>query len=123
MCPLHFFIDFLSIILLKNSLKNCYRLFSMKINRAYRYELHPNVKQRILLAKHAGCARFAYNWGLDQRIKQYEKDKTSTNAIAQHRVLNSLKQTEFPWMYEVSKCSPQEALRDLDKAFKNFFRA
>ena len=95
----------------------------MKINRAYRYELRPNIEQRILLAKHAGCARFAYNWGLDQRIKQYEKDKTSTNAIAQHRALNSLKQTEFHWMYEVSKCAPQEALRDLDTAFKNFFRA
>jgi transposase len=25
-------------------------------------------------------------------------------------------------MYEVSKCAPQEALRDLDKAFANFFR-
>jgi len=25
-----------------------------------------------------------------------------------------------PWMYSASKASPQEALRDLDKAFKNF---
>jgi len=25
-------------------------------------------------------------------------------------------------MYEVSKCSPQEALRDLDRAFRNFYR-
>lgn len=25
-------------------------------------------------------------------------------------------------MYEVSKCAPQEALRDLERAFKNFFR-
>ncbi len=25
-------------------------------------------------------------------------------------------------MYEVSKCAPQEALRDLDKAFTHFFR-
>ncbi len=25
-------------------------------------------------------------------------------------------------MYEVSKCAPQEALRDLDTAYKNFFR-
>ena len=25
-------------------------------------------------------------------------------------------------MYEVSKCAMQEALRDLDKAYKNFFR-
>jgi len=34
--------------------------------------------------------------------------------------LNKLKQTDYPWMYEVSKCAPQEALRDLEKAFKNF---
>ncbi|MFH1779272.1 MAG: RNA-guided endonuclease TnpB family protein, partial [Candidatus Omnitrophota bacterium] len=33
-----------------------------------------------------------------------------------------LKKTEFPWMYEVSKCAPQEALRDLDRAYENFFR-
>jgi transposase len=28
----------------------------------------------------------------------------------------------FLGLYEVSKCAPQEALRDLEKAFKNFFR-
>lgn len=92
----------------------------MKINRAYRYELKVNIQERILLAKHAGAARFAYNWGLQQRIEQYEREKTFTNAIEQHRLLNSLKQSQFPWMYEVSKCAPQEALRDLDKAFRNF---
>jgi putative transposase len=94
----------------------------MEVNCAYRYELKPNVAQRILLAKHAGTARFAYNWGLAQRKTLYEQDKKSTNAIEQHRLLNSLKATDFPWMYEVSKCAPQEALRDLDRAFKNFFR-
>jgi putative transposase len=94
----------------------------MKVNCAYRYELKPNCAQRTHLAKHAGTARFAYNWGLGQRIALYNQHKKSTNAIEQHRVLNSLKETEFPWMYEVSKCSPQEALRDLDRSFKNFFR-
>ena len=94
----------------------------MIVNRAYRYELNPNDGKRILLAKHAGAARFAFNWGLARRVEKYERDKTSTNAIVQHRELNALKKTDFPWMYEVSKCAPQEALRDLDKAFKNFFR-
>ncbi|TEB07379.1 putative transposase [Pelotomaculum schinkii] len=93
----------------------------MIINRAYRYEVKPNVRERILLAKHAGCARFAYNWGLARRIALYQTEKKSTNAITQHRELNKLKKTNFPWMYEVSKCAPQEALRDLDRAFKNFF--
>src|SRR5947209_7811998 len=38
------------------------------------------------------------------------------------KFFNALKQTDFPWMYEVSKAAPQEALRDLDNAFSHFFR-
>jgi putative transposase len=94
----------------------------MQINKAYRYEIKLNIQDRISCAKHAGTSRFTYNWGLKQRIDLYEKDKTFTNAIEQHRVLNRLKTQEFPWMYEVSKCAPQEALRDLDRAFQNFYR-
>ncbi|MEX1336742.1 RNA-guided endonuclease InsQ/TnpB family protein, partial [Hydrogenibacillus schlegelii] len=94
----------------------------MKIHRAYRYELDPNTEQRILLAKHAGAARFAYNWGLARWIEIYEKEGRTTNAIELHRELNRLKKTDFPWLYEVSKWAPQEALRDLEKAFQNFFR-
>ena len=93
----------------------------MNIKQAYRYEIKPNIEQRILLAKHAGAARFAYNWGLKARIDLYEKEKRSTNAIEQHRLLNAQKAQEFPWMYEVSKCAPQEALRDLHRAFQNFY--
>ena len=95
----------------------------MLTQQAYRYELKPNNKQRTLLAKHAGAARFAYNWGLARRIKEYKETQKSSNAIEQHRQLNTLKKTDFPWMYKVSKCAPQESLRDLDRAFKNFFRS
>jgi putative transposase len=42
--------------------------------------------------------------------------------MKQHKLLNSLKSTQFPWMYEVSKCAPQEALRDLHRAFQNYYR-
>jgi len=94
--------------------------------QAFRYELAPNVGQRLLLAKHAGCARFAWNWALSERIRRYrEREVTErfTNAIEQHRELVARKRTEWPWMYEVSKCAPQEALRDLDRAFRNFFRS
>jgi putative transposase len=94
----------------------------MLINKAYRYELKPNIQQRLLLAKHAGAARFTYNWGLQKRIDLYNTEKKFINAIEQHRQLNLLKTSEFSWMYEVSKCAPQEALRDLDRAFRNFFQ-
>jgi len=94
----------------------------MKTHRAYWYELDPNKEQRILLAKHAGAARFAYNWGLARWKEIYEKEGRSTNCYGLHRELNRLKKTDFPWMYEVSKWAPQEALWDLEKAFANFFR-
>lgn len=47
----------------------------MLIHRAYCYELDPNQNQQTLLAKHAGAARFAYNWGLAKRIELWEKEK------------------------------------------------
>lgn len=90
----------------------------MKIQRAYKTELKINNKQRTALLKHAGSARFAYNWALNR-----VQEKTSKpNAMQLHRELNARKKEEFPWMYEVSKCAMQESLRDLEKAFKNFFR-
>ena len=94
----------------------------MLIHRAYKTELRPNNKQRTHLHQHTGTARFTYNWGLTQKIQEYQKTGKSPNAMELHRRLNQLKKTQFPWMYEVSKCAPQEALRDLDRAFQNFFR-
>lgn len=94
----------------------------MKIQRAYKTELKVNNKQSSYLMGHVGAARHVYNWALEQRIKEYKQTGKSSNAIAQHRQLNELKKGEKSWLYEYSKCAPQEALRDLDKAFSNFFR-
>lgn len=92
------------------------------IYRSYKTELRLNNKQRTACLKHAGVARYSYNWGLKQKKIAYENGEKSPKAIDLHRRLNALKQTEFPWMYEVSKCSPQEALRNLDQAYDNFFK-
>lgn len=100
----------------------------MPNNRAYKTELDPNNAQRTALMRHAGAARFAYNWGLQRKnevrilnMLPVPRIKTPT-AIDLHRELNRLKKISLSWMYENSKCGPQEALRDLDRAFKNFFR-
>jgi len=97
------------------------KIIKMKINKTYKIEIKPNNKQETLLYKSCGTARFAYNWGLKYKIDLYEKEKKFVSAIDLHKILCSIKEKEFPWMYEVSKCSPQEALRDLDSAFKKFF--
>ena len=92
------------------------------IQRAYKVELDLNNEQSTACRKHAGAARWAYNWGLRRKQEEYRKTGKSPTAIDLHRELNALKKTEVPWMYEVSKCAPQEALRNLDCAFDNFFR-
>jgi len=94
----------------------------VQITRGYRTELDLNNKQITACKKHAGAARYAYNWGLKRKQEVYQTTGRSMSAMELHRELNQLKQTELPWMYEISKCAPQEALRDLDKAYKNFFR-
>jgi putative transposase len=92
------------------------------IQRAYKTELALNSKQITACKKHAGAARWAYNWGLARKQESYQATGKSRSAIDLHRELNALKQTAVPWMYEVSKCAPQEALRNLDTAFTHFFR-
>jgi len=92
------------------------------IQRAYKTELDLNNEQITACKRHAGAARWAYNWGLARKQESYHATGTSPSAMDLHRELNALKQTEVPWMYEVSKCAPQEALRNLDSAFSHFFR-
>ena len=94
----------------------------MKVTRGYKTELDLNNEQRTACLKHTGCARFAYNWGLARAIAAYRATGRRPNAMQLHRELNALKKTDFPWMYEVSKCAMQEALRDLENAYKHFFR-
>jgi putative transposase len=73
----------------------------------------------------AGRCRPAWRatcWGLAIRIAAYERGEKAPNAIELHQMLNQLKRTDVPWMYGVSQCAPQEALRNLDTAYVNLFR-
>lgn len=94
----------------------------MRIVRAFKTELDLNNAQQTACARHAGAARYAYNWGLARKIEAYRAGQKVPSAIDLHRELNVLKQDELSWMYEVSKCAPQEALRNLDQAYAHFFR-
>ena len=95
----------------------------------FKTELKLNNQQRTLLAKHAGVARHAYNWGLSltkqilDHNQQYPDEKIQfPTAIDLHKWLVALVKPEKPWYYEVSKCAPQYALRNLSEAWKKCFK-
>lgn len=94
----------------------------MKMYRAYKTEFNLNNKQRSLMEQCAGLARFTYNWALDKRIKEYESTKKFLTAYDLQKKLNSLKKTEFQWMYDYSKSIPQSETVNVERAFQNFFR-
>jgi putative transposase len=95
----------------------------MLVRQAFRYELAPTATQRAALSNHAGAARWAWNWGLAVRRKAWQRRRQTLGAVELHRLLNRLKRTPgHAWLYEVSKCAPQEGLRDLDRAYANWWR-
>lgn len=94
----------------------------MKITRGYKTELDPTVKQLILLSQCAGVARYAYNYGLARKKEVYATTGKRISAIDLQKELTAHKHTDLPWLKKVSKWIYQNALRDLDQAFDNFFR-
>lgn len=100
-------------------------------HQAFRYELDPTNRQRGDLASHAGAARFAWNWGLS-RVKTalvaraWERELGAVpwtrvpNGFRLQEEWNTWKRTRATWWSEVSKCAPQSAFQDLDRAMKRF---
>ncbi len=94
----------------------------MKQKRAYQYRVYPTDEQKHLLARTFGCARFVYNWALRLRTDAYYKENKRIGYHETSALLTQLKQQEeYAWLTEVSSVPTQQALRHLDKAFRNFF--
>jgi putative transposase len=94
----------------------------MKQKRAYRYRVYPTPEQKQILARTFGCCRYVYNWALRLRTDAYYREQRRVSYHDTSAALTILKQQpETVWLNEVSCVPPQQALRHLDKAFKNFF--
>ena len=90
--------------------------------RAYKYRIYPTEEQKVLFAKTFGCCRFVYNWALNLKIEAYKRDKKSVAyKEVQGRMANELKK-ENQWLTEVNSQALQSSIRNLDTAYKNFFR-
>lgn len=93
------------------------------INKSYRFRIYPDNAQKEFLEKHFGCVRFAYNYFLNQRKEQYLATGKSDSYYAQQATLTQLKkQEQFAWLNEVFSQSLQCSLRNLERAYTNFFQ-
>ena len=91
------------------------------MEKAYRYRIYPNKKQKEILAKTFGCCRFVYNHYLAKRIEMYEKNKETFSYVQCANDMKQLK-TELEWLKEVDSTALQSSLKDLDSAYQKFFK-
>ncbi|WP_461615059.1 RNA-guided endonuclease InsQ/TnpB family protein [Clostridium sp. Marseille-QA1073] len=90
--------------------------------KALNIRLYPTKEQITLMYKHIGCMRFIYNWTLSMQIENYKINDKKLSVSELGKELTILKDTEgYEWLYEVSNATLKESIRDLDKAYKNFF--
>ncbi|MEV7010354.1 transposase [Streptosporangium sp. NPDC051022] len=89
----------------------------------YNFRLYPSAGQRESLARAFGCARVVFNDGL--RMRQDARDAglpyISDGDLSKRVITQAKKTPKRAWLGEVSAVILQQALADLNTAFRNFF--
>jgi putative transposase len=90
--------------------------------KAYRFRLEPTATQARALGAWSGALRFLWNWMLAQRRDAFRgsEGRVRINYFDQASQLPAMKAL-LPWMAEVPSQALQQTLRDLDRAYVNFF--
>ena len=91
------------------------------MEKAFKFRLMPTKEQETLLNKTFGSCRFVYNHYLGKKIDLYKSEEKSMSYVECANTMKTLKD-EFEWLKEIDAISLQQSLRDLDKAYKNFFK-
>lgn len=91
--------------------------------KGFRVMLVPNKKQETRLFQYAGAARFAYNWALEKQMDSFQEGKGFIQERDLRKELTILKkQPEKEWMNTISNDVLKQAVKDLDQAYKRFFK-
>lgn len=95
----------------------------MLVKRAFKFRLKPTQAQLQKFQQFAGARRWIYNHGLEERQKAYTETEKTLTHFEQNNALVQLKENpETSWLKEIHSQVLQQGLKDLDRAFTNFFR-
>ena len=90
--------------------------------KSVKIRLLPNKEQEVLMFKSIGCSRFTYNWALNRCNELYQQGVKYNMSNIRKEFTQLKKQDEFKWLNEVSNKAMVESMRNLDSAFKRFFK-
>jgi len=88
---------------------------------AHKTRVNPTPDQEEYFRKACGIARYTWNRCLENWNTLYAEGQ-KPSALLVKKEFNASKKEECPWIYDVCKSVPEYAIRDLAKAFNNFWR-
>lgn len=93
------------------------------MERGFKYRIYPNACQRDQIARTFGCCRFVYNRALDVKKTAYAKTGKTVSWVQLSQMLPVWKRDpETAWLAQADSMALQQSIRNLDHAYKNFFR-
>jgi putative transposase len=90
--------------------------------QAFKFELQPNGQQERDMRRFAGACRFVFNKALALQKENYEAGGKFIGYVAMAKHLTAWRNgTETPWLKNAPVHPLQHALKDMERAYKNFF--
>ncbi len=90
--------------------------------QAFKFELRPNGEQQCKLRCFAGSCRFVFNKALALQKAQYAENKTKLSYTDLCKLLTGWKKSKATqWLSETPSQPLQQAIKDLERGYKNFF--
>ncbi|MFS8981344.1 transposase [Cupriavidus necator] len=94
----------------------------MQVLQAFKYELMPSGDQQRDMRRFAGSCRFVYNKALALQKENHEAGGKFIGYVEMAKRLTAWRNgTETPWLKDSPVHPLQHALKDLERAYKNFF--
>ena len=94
----------------------------MQILQAFKFELRPDGLQQRRMRCFAGSRRFVFNKALELQKENYENGRGFINYYEMCKKLTAWRNSkETPWLRKSSAETQQQAFKDVDRAYKNFF--
>ena len=91
------------------------------MNKSFKVRIYPTKEQRVLLEKTFGVSRFVYNHFLKLKQYLYQEFKIKITYNHTSKMLTELKRQK-PWLKVPDKWALGNALKDLDSAYKRFYK-
>ncbi|MGD1715687.1 RNA-guided endonuclease InsQ/TnpB family protein [Dapis sp. BLCC M172] len=87
----------------------------------YKYRIYPNHVQITKLNQLFGCCRYVWNSTLAHCNQVYSNGQRKPSYVDLTKQFITQAKQELTWLKEVASTPLQQSLKDLDRAYKNFF--